>query len=131
MGSTWYTRKSIVLILITIPVLILLTRLSLILLTNSSPYLGGPSHRVPSMRILDLILLTSLVLILLTSLVLILLTRLSLILLTSFTIQHHHFNHMRIDRTWYDSQVRIDTHKSRECLLMLYNQQLLPFFMWK
>ena len=49
--------------------------------TRSSPQLEIHSHRVPSMRILDLILLTSLVLILLT--------RLSLILPTSFTIQHH------------------------------------------
>ena len=88
--------------------------------TRSSPQLVIHSHRVHSMRILDLILLTILVLILLT--------RLSLILLTRFTIQHHHLNHMRIHRTWYDSQVRLDiTHKFGEWLLILYNQHKWPF----
>ena len=62
---------------------------------------GGPYHRVPSMRILNLILLTSLVLILLT--------RLNLILLTSFTIQHHHLNRMRIHRIWYDTSLENDS----------------------
>ena len=112
------THKYTVLILLTRPVLILLTRISLILLTNSSPYLGGPSHRVPSMRILEFILLTSLVLILLTTL--------SLILLTMSIIQRHCLSHMRIVRTWYDSQVWLDiTHKSIEWLAMLYNQHSL------
>ena len=59
-----------------------------------------------------------------TSLALILLTRIILISLTRFTIQHHHFNHMRIHKTWYDSQVRLDiTYMSGEWLLMLYKQQ--------
>ena len=86
--------------------------------TRSSPQLEIHSHRVPFMRILDLILLTSLVLILLT--------RLSLILLANFTIQRQHLNHMRIHRTLYESQVWLDiTHKSEEWLLMLYNQHSL------
>ena len=47
-----------------------------------------------------------------------------LILLTRLTIQHHHLNHMRIHRNWYDSQVWLDiNHKSREWILTLYNQQ--------
>ena len=69
---------------------------------------------------------TSLDLIQENSSVLILIVRINLILLTIFTIQHHHLNHMRIHRTLYDSQVLLDiTHKSREWLLMLYNQHSL------
>ena len=65
--------------------------------------------------------------ILLTSLALILLTRLGLILLTRrFTIKYRHLNHMRIHRTWYDSQIQLNiTHNSGEWLLMMYKQHSL------
>ena len=68
---------------------------------------GGPCHRVPSMRILYLILLTSL----------------WLDKKHKSQYMRHHLNHMKIHRTWYDSQVWLDiTHKSGEWLPMLYNQ---------
>ena len=57
-----------------------------------------PSHRVPSMKILDLILIK----------------RLGLILLKSVTIQHHHLNHMRIHKTSYDSQADLILLASQE-----------------